>query len=50
LQEFKAYKTLEAHKQVVDRWVQEIYTQKPANSNITFIAAKMRIKDHVNVI
>jgi hypothetical protein len=42
LQEFK---TLEAYKQFVDRWVQEIYTHKPANCNNTVIAAKCQGED-----
>jgi hypothetical protein len=32
LREFKAYKTLEAFKQFVDGWVQEIYTNKTATT------------------
>lgn len=48
LQEFKAYKSLEAFKQFVDGWVQEIYTHKPPNCNNTVIAAKVRRINHDN--
>ena len=43
LREFKSYKSLEAHEQFCNGWVQDLLIHKPENCDNTVVLAKVRL-------